>query len=61
MSKKTKPYYVRFKTLFHKFRFYDCGEIGYRILADGKDIGIAYSLMEAEEKARKYVDLSVWG
>ena len=50
-----KHYYHRFSTLLHKFRIYDCGEQGYKVLADGKFIGMADSLPLAERMAKNYV------
>jgi hypothetical protein len=50
-----KHYYHRFSTLLHKFRIYDCGEQGYKVLADGKFIGVADSLPLAERMAKNYV------
>lgn len=50
-----KHYYHRFSTLFHKFRIYDCLDRGYVVMADGKVIGTADTLPQAERKCKNYV------
>lgn len=50
-----KHYFHRYQNLFHKFRIYDCLDRGYVIMTEGKVIGTADTLVQAERKCKNYV------